>query len=135
MKIKKLAVTGFKSFTDKVEVPFSLGLSAIVGPNGCGKSNLVDAIRWAMGEQSAKILRGRQMEDVIFCGTDGCKPMGMAEVSLIFENGDGSFPSQFADRSEISVTRRLYRSGESEYLINNVPCRLKDIQEIFMDTG
>ncbi|PKN63671.1 MAG: chromosome segregation protein SMC [Deltaproteobacteria bacterium HGW-Deltaproteobacteria-15] len=135
MKIKKLAVTGFKSFTDKVEVPFSLGLSAIVGPNGCGKSNLVDAIRWAMGEQSAKLLRGRQMEDVIFCGTDGCKPMGMAEVSLIFENGDGSFPPQFADRSEISVTRRLYRSGESEYLINNVPCRLKDIQEIFMDTG
>ncbi len=135
MKIKKLAVTGFKSFTDRVEVPFSLGLSAIVGPNGCGKSNLVDAIRWAMGEQSAKILRGRQMEDVIFCGADGHKPMGMAEVSLIFENGDGSFPSQFADRTEISVTRRLYRSGESEYLINNVSCRLKDIQEIFMDTG
>ncbi|RJR34816.1 MAG: chromosome segregation protein SMC [Desulfobacteraceae bacterium] len=135
MKIKKLAVTGFKSFTDRVEVPFSLGLSAIVGPNGCGKSNLVDAIRWAMGEQSARILRGRQMEDVIFSGTDGCKPMGMAEVSLIFENGDGSFPPQFVDRTEISVTRRLYRSGESEYLINNMPCRLKDIQEIFMDTG
>jgi chromosome segregation protein len=135
MKIKKLALNGFKSFTERTEVPFSMGLSAIVGPNGCGKSNLVDAIRWAMGEQSAKILRGRQMEDVIFCGSDDCKPLGMAEVSLIFENGDGSFPSQFADHSEISVTRRLYRSGESEYLINNVPCRLKDIQEIFMDTG
>ncbi len=135
MKIKKLALTGFKSFTDRTEVPFSMGLSAIVGPNGCGKSNLVDAIRWAMGEQSAKLLRGRQMEDVIFCGSDGSKAMGMAEVSLLFENGDGSFPPQFADQSEISVTRRLYRSGESEYLINNVPCRLKDIQEIFMDTG
>jgi chromosome segregation protein len=135
MKIKKLALNGFKSFTERTEVPFSMGLSAIVGPNGCGKSNLVDAIRWAMGEQSAKILRGRQMEDVIFCGSDGSKPMGMAEVSLIFENGDGSFPPQFTDRSEISVTRRLYRSGESEYLINNMPCRLRDIQEIFMDTG
>ena len=135
MKIKKLAVTGFKSFTDRTEVPFAKGLSAIVGPNGCGKSNLVDAIRWCMGEQSAKLLRGRQMEDVIFCGADGAKAMGMAEVSLIFENGDGSFPAQFADHSELSVTRRLYRSGESEYLINNVQCRLKDIQEIFMDTG
>lgn len=135
MKIRKLSVIGFKSFTDRIDVPFSMGLSAIVGPNGCGKSNLVDAIRWAMGEQSAKLLRGRQMEDVIFCGSDGCKPMGMAEVSLIFENGNGSFPAQFSEHSEISITRRLYRSGESEYLINQIPCRLKDIQEIFMDTG
>ncbi|MBN1102913.1 MAG: AAA family ATPase, partial [Deltaproteobacteria bacterium] len=135
MKIKKLSVVGFKSFTDKVDIPFAVGLSAIVGPNGCGKSNIVDAIRWAMGEQSAKILRGRQMEDVIFSGSDGCKAMGMAEVSILFENGDGSFPTQFSDQSELSITRRLYRSGESEYLLNNVPCRLKDIQEIFMDTG
>jgi chromosome segregation protein len=110
-------------------------LSAIVGPNGCGKSNIVDAIRWAMGEQSARLLRGRQMEDVIFNGTTDHKPLGMAEVSLLFENGDGFLPPQFAHAAEISVTRRLYRSGESEYLINNVPCRLKDIQEIFMDTG
>ncbi|MEW6664565.1 MAG: chromosome segregation protein SMC [Thermodesulfobacteriota bacterium] len=135
MKIKKISIAGFKSFTDRIEVPFSEGLSAIVGPNGCGKSNLVDAIRWAMGEQSAKILRGRQMEDVIFSGSEQTKPMGMAEVSLVFENGDGSFPAQFADQEQISVTRRLYRSGESEYLLNNVSCRLKDIQEIFMDTG
>ncbi|MBN2126417.1 MAG: chromosome segregation protein SMC [Deltaproteobacteria bacterium] len=135
MKIKKIFVTGFKSFMDRHEICFPEGLSAIVGPNGCGKSNIVDAIRWAMGEQSAKQLRGRQMEDVIFNGTDGHRPMGMAEVSLIFENGNGSFPPQFAHQSQMSVTRRLYRSGESEYLLNNVPCRLKDIQELFMDTG
>jgi chromosome segregation protein len=135
MKIKKIAMVGFKSFMDKLEVPVASGLSAIVGPNGCGKSNIVDAIRWAMGEQSAKLLRGRNMEDVIFNGADNVKPLGMAEVSIIFENGDGSFPTQYAGHSELSVTRRLYRSGESEYLINNVPCRLKDIQEVFMDTG
>ena len=135
MKIKRVSMIGFKSFPEKLDIPFPLGLSAIVGPNGCGKSNIVDAIRWAMGEQSAKLLRGRQMEDVIFNGTTEHKPLGMAEVSLLFENGDGSFPAQFAHESEISVTRRLYRSGESEYLINSMPCRLKDIQEIFMDTG
>jgi chromosome segregation protein len=135
MKIKKVSLVGFKSFPEKLDIPFPLGLSAIVGPNGCGKSNIVDAIRWAMGEQSAKLLRGRQMEDVIFNGTEAHKPLGMAEVSLLFENGDDSFPSQFAHETEISVTRRLYRSGESEYLVNSVPCRLKDIQEIFMDTG
>jgi len=135
MKIKKVSMVGFKSFPEKLDIPFPLGLSAIVGPNGCGKSNIVDAIRWAMGEQSAKLLRGRQMEDVIFNGTVEHKPLGMAEVSLLFENGNGSFPPQFAHESEISVTRRLYRSGESEYLVNSMPCRLKDIQEIFMDTG
>ena len=135
MKIKKVSLVGFKSFPEKLDIPFPLGLSAIVGPNGCGKSNIVDAIRWAMGEQSAKLLRGRQMEDVIFNGTVEHRPLGMAEVSLLFENGDGSFPPQFAHECEISVTRRLYRSGESEYLVNNVPCRLKDVQEIFMDTG
>jgi len=135
MKIKKVSMVGFKSFPEKLDIPFPLGLSAIVGPNGCGKSNIVDAIRWAMGEQSAKLLRGRQMEDVIFNGTVEYKPLGMAEVCLLFENGEGSFPPQFAHESEISVTRRLYRSGESEYLVNSMPCRLKDIQEIFMDTG
>jgi chromosome segregation protein len=135
MKISKLSIIGFKSFMDKLEIAFPMGISAIVGPNGCGKSNIVDAIRWAMGEQSAKQLRGRQMEDVIFNGAGDYKPYGMAEVSVIFENGDGSFPLEFSDYTEISVTRRLYRSGESEYLINSVPCRLKDIQEIFMDTG
>jgi chromosome segregation protein len=135
MKIKKVSMIGFKSFMDKFEVQLPKGISAIVGPNGCGKSNMVDAIRWALGEQSAKRLRGRQMEDVIFSGADNHKPLGMAEVSISFENGNGSFPHEFAHESEISITRRLYRSGESEYLINSVPCRLKDIQEIFMDTG
>ena len=135
MRIKKLSMTGFKSFTDRIEISFPFGICAVVGPNGCGKSNIVDAIRWAMGEQSAKQLRGRQMEDVIFNGAGEYKAFGMAEVSIILENGDGSFPSEFSNESEISVTRRLYRSGESEYLLNSVPCRLKDIQELFMDTG
>ncbi|MGD9075752.1 MAG: AAA family ATPase, partial [Desulfobacteraceae bacterium] len=135
MKIKQINIVGFKSFMDKIEISFPVGISAIVGPNGCGKSNIVDAVRWAMGEQSAKQLRGRNMEDIICNGSGDYKPLGMAEVSLIFENGDGTFPTEYAHQSEVSVTRRLYRSGESEYLLNNVPCRLKDIQEIFMDTG
>ncbi|MFC1823059.1 chromosome segregation SMC family protein [Thermodesulfobacteriota bacterium] len=135
MKIKKLSLIGFKSFMDRLDISFPPGISAVVGPNGCGKSNIVDAIRWCMGEQSAKQLRGRQMEDVIFNGAGDFKPYGMAEVSVVFENGDGSFPAEFAHESELSITRRLYRSGESEYLINSVPCRLKDIQESFMDTG
>ncbi|MBW1733386.1 MAG: chromosome segregation protein SMC [Deltaproteobacteria bacterium] len=135
MKIKKVSICGFKSFMEKLDITFSQGISGVVGPNGCGKSNVVDAIRWCMGEQSPKQLRGRRMEDVIFSGAGNHKPVGMAEVSLLFENGDGTFPTAFAQDHELSVTRRLYRSGESEYLINNVPCRLKDIQEIFMDTG
>jgi chromosome segregation protein len=135
MKIKQIRIVGFKSFMDRIEISFPVGISAIVGPNGCGKSNIVDAVRWAMGEQSAKQLRGRNMEDIICNGSGDYKPLGMAEVSLVFENGNGSFPTEYAHQSEVSVTRRLYRSGESEYLINNVPCRLKDIQEIFMDTG
>lgn len=135
MKIKKLSIIGFKSFMDKLAIEFPEGISAIVGPNGCGKSNIVDAIRWGLGEQSPKQLRGRQMEDVIFGGSGGYKPLGMAEVSILFENGNGHFPGVFSQSPEISVTRRLYRSGESEYRINNSPCRLKDIQELFMDTG
>lgn len=135
MRIKKISIVGFKSFMDRMEISLPEGISAVVGPNGCGKSNIVDAIRWAMGEQSAKQLRGRNMEDVIFNGAGEFKPMGMAEVSILFENGLGSFPGEYAQFTELSVTRRLYRSGESEYLINRVPCRLRDIQEIFMDTG
>jgi chromosome segregation protein len=135
MRIKKVSILGFKSFMDRLEIPFPLGISGIVGPNGCGKSNIVDAIRWCLGEQSPKQLRGRQMEDVIFGGAGEKKPLGMAEVSILFENGHGSLPSAFASDTELSVTRRLYRSGESEYLINGVTCRLKDINEIFMDTG
>jgi len=135
MRIKKLSILGFKSIMDRVDIQFPAGISGIVGPNGCGKSNIVDAIRWCLGEQSPKQLRGRSMEDVIFSGTGERKPLGMAEVSLVFENGDAPFPGPYGRGSELSVTRRLYRSGDSEYLINNVPCRLKDIIEMFMDTG
>ena len=135
MKIKKLSILGFKSFMDRLQIIFPVGICGIVGPNGCGKSNIVDAIRWCLGEQSPKQLRGRRMEDVIFSGAGDFKSLGMAEVSIVFENGDGSFPPAFANDTEMSVTRRLYRSGESEYLINNVSCRLKDIHEVFMDTG
>ena len=135
MKIKTVSILGFKSFMERLDIDFHEGVSGVVGPNGCGKSNVVDAIRWCMGEQSPKQLRGRKMEDVIFNGAGNHKPLGMAEVSLLFSNGNGSFPQAFAQDEEIFVTRRLYRSGESEYLLNNMPCRLKDIQEVFMDTG
>jgi len=135
MNIKKLSVVGFKSFMDRIEINFPSGISSFVGPNGCGKSNIVDAIRWCMGEQSPKQLRGRRMEDVIFNGAGDFKPLGMAEVSMVFENGDSPFSHPYAQTPELSITRRLYRSGESDYRINNVPCRLKDIQQIFMDTG
>jgi chromosome segregation protein len=130
MRIKTIYIQGFKSFMDKLNVKLSPGISAFVGPNGCGKSNIVDAIRWALGEQSPKKLRGRQMEDMIFSGASSSKPLGRAEVTLTFENGTGPHDSE-----EISVTRRLFRSGESEYLINNALCRLKDIHDLFMDTG
>jgi len=130
MRIKTLYIQGFKSFMDKLNVTISPGISAFVGPNGCGKSNIVDAIRWVMGEQSPKKLRGRQMEDMIFSGAGPFQAFGMAEVTLTFENGAGA-----RDAEEIAITRRLFRSGESEYLINNSPCRLKDINDLFMDTG
>ncbi len=135
MRIKKLSILGFKSIMDRVEIQFPAGISGIVGPNGCGKSNIVDAIRWCLGEQSPRQLRGRSMEDVIFSGTGERKPLGMAEVSLVFENGDSPFPGPYSRGPELAVTRRLFRSGDSEYLINNIPCRLKDIIEMFMDTG
>ena len=135
MKIKRLEIIGFKSFVDKVSLDFQQGITAVVGPNGCGKSNVVDAIRWAMGEQNAKHLRGRSMEDVIFGGSESRKPLGMAEVSLFFSNDDGLAPPALREYAEIMVTRRLHRSGESEYLINKTPCRLKDVAELFMDTG
>jgi chromosome segregation protein len=135
MKLKTLEVIGFKSFVDRLHLSFPSGITTIVGPNGCGKSNIVDAMLWAIGERSAKHLRGRLMEDVIFNGTDGRKPLGMAEVSLTFSNEDGSAPQEYAEYTEITVTRRLYRSGESEYLINKTPCRLRDITDLFLDTG
>ena len=135
MKIKRVEILGFKSFVDKASLDFQQGITSVVGPNGCGKSNIVDAIRWAMGEQNAKNLRGRSMEDVIFGGSESRKPLGMAEVSMIFSNEEGLGPPAFRDYAEIMVTRRLYRSGESEYLLNKTPCRLLDITELFMDTG
>jgi chromosome segregation protein len=135
MRIKKLEIVGFKSFKDRTVIQFDSGITGIVGPNGCGKSNIVDALVWVMGEMSAKHLRGSSMEDVIFAGAEGYAPMGMCEVSLTLENDGGPFPVQFLKHSEISVTRKLHRSGESEYFINKEPSRLRDIQEIFMDTG
>jgi len=135
MQIKRLEIVGFKSFVDRVILDFSEGISAVVGPNGCGKSNLLDAICWVMGEQSAKKLRGRSMEDVIFGGSETRKPVGMAEVSMIFSNERGLGPPAIRDYPEIMVTRRLYRNGDSEYRLNKTPCRLLDITELFMDTG
>ncbi len=135
MKIKRLDILGFKSFVDKVSLDFEHGITGVVGPNGCGKSNVVDAIRWAMGEQNARHLRGRMMEDVIFGGSETRKPHGLAQVSIVFDNRAGLCPAAYRDYSEIMITRRLYRSGESEYLINKTPCRLLDITELFMDTG
>jgi chromosome segregation protein len=135
MKLKSLEVIGFKSFVDRLHLSFPEGITTIVGPNGCGKSNIVDAVFWAIGERSAKHLRGRLMEDVIFNGTDGRKPLGMAEVNLTFSNEDGSASKAYEQYSEITITRRLFRSGESEYLINKVPCRLRDITDLLLDTG
>jgi chromosome segregation protein len=135
MKIRRLEINGFKSFVDRSVLEFPEGVTAVVGPNGCGKSNVVDAIRWVMGEQSAKNLRGRQMEDIIFGGSESRKPLGMAEVSLVFSTEDGRVPAKYLNFAEIQITRRLYRDGESEYLINKTPCRLMDISELFMDTG
>jgi len=130
--LKRLEIQGFKSFADKVQLEMKPGIILVVGPNGSGKSNIADAIRWVLGEQSVKSLRGGKMEDVIFAGSDKRRSLGMAEVSLTIDNSSGQFPLEF---NEITVTRRLYRSGESDYLINRVPCRLKDIHELFMDTG
>jgi len=135
MKIKRLEISGFKSFADKVVLDFQQNVTGVVGPNGCGKSNIVDAIRWCMGEQSAKNLRGKAMEDVIFVGSETRKPLGVAEVSLVFSTEDGRAPAKYLDYAEIQLTRRLYRDGESDYLINKSPCRLLDITELFMDTG
>lgn len=132
MPLKRLEIQGFKSFAEKTEFQFNPGVTIVVGPNGSGKSNVADAIRWVLGEQSAKSLRGAKMEDIIFSGSDKKKPLGMAEVSITLDNANGLFPIEY---SEITVSRRVYRSGESDYSINKTPCRLKDIHELFTDTG
>ena len=135
MRLKKLEITGFKSFREKVVVDFSPGISGIVGPNGCGKSNIADAIRWVMGEQRVKTLRGKKMDDVIFNGSEEAAPVGMAEVSMILTAEGQQFPGSYAECSEMMITRRLFRDGESEYTINKIPCRLLDVREFFMGTG
>ncbi|HND11756.1 MAG TPA: AAA family ATPase, partial [Pseudomonadota bacterium] len=134
MRIKRLEITGFKSFCDRTVVRFDDPITGVVGPNGCGKSNVVDAIRWCMGEQSAKHLRGKAMQDVIFSGSDKRGPLGFCEVSLTFEN-DGRIPVEYLQFTEVTVTRRLFRDGTSEYYINKTPCRLRDITELFLGTG
>ncbi|NLJ58574.1 MAG: chromosome segregation protein SMC [Tissierellia bacterium] len=132
MYLKKIYVNGFKSFADKTEIEVEKGITAIVGPNGSGKSNISDAIKWVLGEQSAKNLRGGKMDDVIFAGTEKRLPLGYAEVRLLFNNESGEIPLEY---KEVSISRKLYKTGESEYYINKQQCRLKDIKELFMDTG
>ena len=132
MQLKRVEIHGFKSFAEKTNIEFLDGVTTIVGPNGSGKSNVSDAIRWVLGEQSAKSLRGSKMEDVIFAGTEQRKMLGLAEVTLVLDNSDNKLPVEY---NEVAVTRRVYRSGDSEYYINKNQCRLKDIQELFMDTG
>ncbi len=132
MYLKRLEMQGFKSFADKTILEFKSGITGVIGPNGSGKSNISDCIRWILGEQSMKSLRGAKSQDVIFAGTQNRKSLGFAEASLVFDNQDGKLPIEY---QEVTVTRKLYRSGETGYYINKVPCRLKDVQELFMDTG
>ena len=132
MYLKRLEMQGFKSFADKTVLEFMPGITSVIGPNGSGKSNISDSIRWILGEQSMKSLRGSKTQDIIFAGTQNRKSLGFAEASLIFDNTDGALPIEY---SEVTITRKIYRSGETGYYINKVPCRLKDVVELFMDTG
>src|SRR5471030_1848051 len=132
MQLTRLEIKGFKSFGDKITINFNEGITAIVGPNGCGKSNVVDAIRWVLGEQSTRMLRSEKMDNVIFNGTKSRKPANLADVSLTFDNTKNILPVEY---SQVTLTRRLYRTGESEYRLNDVHCRLKDITDLFLDTG
>ncbi|MHC4488159.1 MAG: AAA family ATPase, partial [Planctomycetota bacterium] len=136
MKLEKIVLNGFKSFADKTEFIFDSPITAIVGPNGCGKSNIVDAVKWVLGEQSVKSLRSGQMADVIFGGSSSRRSLGAAEVGLFLSNLNGNGTPQLPiDAEQVQVSRKIYKSGESEYRINNKICRLKDVRELFMDTG
>src|SRR5438093_8791774 len=130
--LKRLELVGFKSFADRTEFTFPAGITGIVGPNGSGKSNLVDAVRWVLGEQSAKSLRGGEMADVIFNGSTSRRSLGLAEVTMTFDNSRSILAT---DSQEVQITRRVYRSGEGEYLINQQPSRLKDIKDLFLGSG
>ena len=132
MKLISIEMQGFKSFVDRTKLDISDGITAILGPNGCGKSNIVDAVRWVLGEQSPKTLRGDRMEDVIFKGTTKRKPVGLAEVSLTFDNDDRRLPIEF---SEVAIKRKVTRDGGSDYFLNGSPCRLKDLRDLFYDSG
>ena len=132
MYLKSIEIHGFKSFANKIVFQFHNGITGIVGPNGSGKSNVADAVRWVLGEQRIKQLRGASMQDVIFSGTETRKPLSYAYVAITLDNSDHQLA---IDYDEVTVARRIYRSGESEYLINGTPCRLKDVNELFYDTG
>ena len=132
MFLKSLEIFGFKSFSDRVKIEFADGITALLGPNGCGKSNVVDAVKWVLGEQSLKTLRADKKEDVIFNGTEKRKALNVAEVTLTISNEQGLLN---LDMSEIAIKRRLFRSGENEFFVNNAPARLKEIKELFWDTG
>ena len=135
MRLKQIKLAGFKSFVDTTKIPFLQALTAIIGPNGCGKSNVIDAVRWVLGESSAKNLRGDSMSDVIFNGSSARKPVSLAGVELIFENKDGRLAGQYASYEEIAVKRQVSRDGESWYFLNGQKCRRKDITDLFMGTG
>ena len=135
MRLKRIEISGFKTFRDRVILEFPPGVSGVIGPNGCGKSNIVDALRWVMGEQRVKALRGKKMDDVIFNGAENSPPLGMAEVSMTMAGDAKPFAGAYAECSEVTISRRLFREGESEYYINKVPCRMLDVKEFFMDTG
>jgi len=135
MKLKRLEINGFKTFREKMVLEFSDGITCIVGPNGCGKSNIIDAIRWVMGEQRVKTLRGKKMDDVIFNGAQESSPVGMAEVAMTLTADGAGFPGAYMECSEVMVSRKIFRDGESEYALNKIPCRLLDVREFFMGTG
>ena len=135
MRLETIKLAGFKSFVDPTVLPLPSNLVGIVGPNGCGKSNIIDAVRWVMGESSAKQLRGESMSDVVFNGSSTRKPVSTASVELVFDNSDNSAPGEFAQYAQISVRRQVTRDGQSTYLLNGTRCRRKDITDIFLRTG